>query len=363
MKNDANKIIMKLCIVIQSLDIGGSSQVVYDLINNLHDCEFIDLSLIVFFDNVDQKYANLFNLKNVKIYLLHKKRTIDIPFMFRLKKVLKLINPNIISTHLTCVAYLNFFVNYKKCKVFHTIHNTPSSDLPKIYRLLIKRNVKKGNIKLICCHEHLVPSTEKLYKVKALHVNNGIKLSDKLVEKKKIYDLLIIGRMTNVKRFDLFVTLVKKLKDMGVTIRGAMCGYGPDKDNVLKLRDEFSLVNDIDYFDNTYDVTKLYETSNIFVSCSSREGAPIVMLEANSYGLPIIATKVGGVPSMISDGVNGYLYEYGDLDHAFEIILSLLKDANKLKELKKSALLESKKHSDKIMAQKYLDIFLEAWKK
>jgi glycosyltransferase involved in cell wall biosynthesis len=60
------------------------------------------------------------------------------------------------------------------------------------------------------------------------------------------------------------------------------------------------------------DVRRLYAASDVFVLPSLAEGDPLVTLEAMASGLPVIATKVGGIPRQIEDGHNGYLVDVGD---------------------------------------------------
>jgi len=57
---------------------------------------------------------------------------------------------------------------------------------------------------------------------------------------------------------------------------------------------------------------KAYLNADIFVLPSYNEGLPMAILEAMSYGLPIISTNVGGIPELITNGVNGFLIEPGD---------------------------------------------------
>ena len=350
---------LRLCIVVQSLIVGGSSQVVYNLIKNWSSLDYIELSLIVFFDQIDSRYDDILHLSNVKTFFLHKKATIDLRFMKRLKKTIKLINPDIISTHLTCVFYLNFFVNYKKCIVFHTIHAAPCDDLPAIYRNLIKKNIKKGNIRLICCHQSLVPHAEKIYNTKVFFVNNGIEIPKKVERNAKIYDLLIVGRMVPIKRFDTFLYIVESLKKAGLEIKAAICGYGPEKNSILDLKHRLNLDDNVDCYDEKNDVKELYKKSKILVMCSLTEGSPIVILEANSFAIPVVATNVGSIPTMIIEGINGYTYPINDITTAVKIIYSILSNPKKLNELEKTSYEESKKHTDKKMAEQYLDLFLK----
>ena len=78
---------------------------------------------------------------------------------------------------------------------------------------------------------------------------------------------------------------------------------------------------------------------------------PISILEAMSVGLPIIATNVTGNKDALEHGISGYLYDLGDINHAKDYILSLIK--NKYKEEKKCQF--SLKVDKELIFYKYYD--------
>jgi glycosyltransferase involved in cell wall biosynthesis len=55
-----------------------------------------------------------------------------------------------------------------------------------------------------------------------------------------------------------------------------------------------------------------YQSSDVFALPSYEEGMPYGILEAMAYGLPIVSTRIGGIPDVVDEGVNGYLLEPGD---------------------------------------------------
>lgn len=61
------------------------------------------------------------------------------------------------------------------------------------------------------------------------------------------------------------------------------------------------------------DKAALYKEVDAFILPSHNEGLPVVILEAMSYGLPVIATRVGGIPEIMEHEVNGFLFEKGDI--------------------------------------------------
>ena len=80
------------------------------------------------------------------------------------------------------------------------------------------------------------------------------------------------------------------------------------------------------------------------------EGLPMSVLEAMSYGLPIVSTIVGGIPELVQPGENGFLYQPGDSDVLADGIIKLLQDQNSAMEI-------SRKNKKKIEKEYSLDVF------
>jgi glycosyltransferase involved in cell wall biosynthesis len=74
------------------------------------------------------------------------------------------------------------------------------------------------------------------------------------------------------------------------------------------------------------DLRKLYITSQLFVLPSLAEMSPSVISEAMASGKPVIGTRVGGIPTQIVDGVNGFIVDPGDERQLAMKISCLLKD-------------------------------------
>lgn len=73
----------------------------------------------------------------------------------------------------------------------------------------------------------------------------------------------------------------------------------------------------------------LLDNTDIFILPSYGEGMPLAILEAMSYGLPVISTVVGGIPEMIINGETGILINPGDLEQLYLSLLELLSDSKK----------------------------------
>jgi glycosyltransferase involved in cell wall biosynthesis len=75
-----------------------------------------------------------------------------------------------------------------------------------------------------------------------------------------------------------------------------------------------------------FDATALMSAMDIFVLPSVRDAAPVVLLEAGLAGLPVIASRAGGIPEYIRDGETGLLFPPGDAEALAEKLVTLLKD-------------------------------------
>jgi glycosyltransferase involved in cell wall biosynthesis len=72
------------------------------------------------------------------------------------------------------------------------------------------------------------------------------------------------------------------------------------------------------------DVPEILATLDIFVSVSVKEGLGVSLLEASSYGVPIVAGNVGGIPEIVQDGVTGFLVPPRDSEALAEKIIHVL---------------------------------------
>ncbi|MBQ7456889.1 MAG: glycosyltransferase [Desulfovibrio sp.] len=88
-------------------------------------------------------------------------------------------------------------------------------------------------------------------------------------------------------------------------------GDGPDEEKLKRWAGEHSALP-IVFHPGTRAIAPFYAKAQLFALTSVREGQPNVLLEAMCAGLPVCATRVGGIPAMVEDGRTGYLVERGD---------------------------------------------------
>jgi glycosyltransferase involved in cell wall biosynthesis len=114
-----------------------------------------------------------------------------------------------------------------------------------------------------------------------------------------------IGRIVDVKGADVFVRALAGLPAAGAI--GIMIGDGPARAAVEALAASLELGARVRFLGEVADAAPLMSGFDAFVLSSRSEGTPIVILEAMRAGLPIIATRVGGVPDVVQDPQVGWL--------------------------------------------------------
>jgi len=135
----------------------------------------------------------------------------------------------------------------------------------------------------------------------------------KLVPLPNKIKLLYVGRVSHEKGlFNLIRALNQLVKNEGLDIELTICGTGPELSKLKSLSTEHGLDGKIlfnGFVNPGEELNDIYEKHHIFILPSISEGTPKVLLEAMAKGMPIIATRVGGIPDLIHDGINGILID------------------------------------------------------
>ena len=107
------------------------------------------------------------------------------------------------------------------------------------------------------------------------------------------------------------------------------------------------------------DVISIMKKMDCLVLPSYSEGFPLVVMEAMSCGLPIIAPSIGGIPDVVKDDINGLLYSEGSEEELLNAMINIGK-GDRIESLSKQNFLDSKKYSIEKTAEDYLNIFTDS---
>jgi N-acetyl-alpha-D-glucosaminyl L-malate synthase BshA len=116
-------------------------------------------------------------------------------------------------------------------------------------------------------------------------------------------------------------------------IKLILVGDGPDRNKLeIKCR-ELGICEDIAFLGNHSAIEELLPVADVFLLPSGNESFGLAALEAMSCGVPVVASDVGGIPEVVTHGVNGYLFEVGDTGGMGEAAADIMFDPEKRKSM------------------------------
>ena len=135
-----------------------------------------------------------------------------------------------------------------------------------------------------------------------------------------------VGRMTGVKATGAVLEIVRVARERGVDAVLCMVGDGPDREGLERLAHELGIARHCYFVGYQSDVAGYYRLFDTFLLPSVNEGTPVSAIESLASGTPVVANRVGGVPDVVRDGVDGFLVEPGDAQAAAERLATLAAD-------------------------------------
>jgi glycosyltransferase involved in cell wall biosynthesis len=128
------------------------------------------------------------------------------------------------------------------------------------------------------------------------------------------------------KALDVLVESVAVLTPRFPGLKVLIAGHGPEEERLQGLIKQKGLEQTMLLLGRRSDVPRILAALDVAVSTSDWEGMPISVLEYMAAGRPVVATRVGGTPDLIDDGVEGFLVEPRDVKGLAEALARLLRD-------------------------------------
>lgn len=273
---------------------------------------------------------------DVACFALHKKAGKDWACYFRLWKVLRQLRPDLVHTYNS--GALDAAPVAKLAGVRRVVHaergrsaEDPNGESRK-YRALRRWLAPFIDRYLAVSRDLRDWLTEKvgIDPERVVYLPNGIDVADFAISpsRKDTRPLLgsfapadtivigTVGRLDPVKDqaglLAAFKLLCDSLPEAGGRLRLAIVGEGPERQTLEARITELGLRERVCLFGNRPDVAAILAELDIFALSSIAEGMPGVVLEAMAAGLPVVATDVGGVGEVVSDGTTGLMVPAGN---------------------------------------------------
>jgi N-acetyl-alpha-D-glucosaminyl L-malate synthase BshA len=108
-----------------------------------------------------------------------------------------------------------------------------------------------------------------------------------------------------------------------------MIGDGPDRDDAEREARDLGVADDVRFLGRIDSVASLLRASDLFLLPSQSESFGLAALEAMACGVPVVASRAGGLPEVVSDGVNGILEPVGSVEAMGRRAVDLLRSESR----------------------------------
>lgn len=262
---------------------------------------------------------------------------------FRLERIIKKINPDLIHIQSTSPNFSLLAIHMlKKYPILITLHGYFREEYKIhtgwrkiIYRIFcapLEKLALKKIPYIIALSPQIKSMVSKNTKSEVFTVPNGIDLDFiqkiKSNEKKEYPTIFFLGYLTKGKGIEDLIKVIPSVKKSQSNIKLLIGGIGPFQNQIKELVHTFDLDKDVIFLGLLGEVEKFayMKSIDIFVLPSYWESFPMVLLEAQACGKPIITTRVGGNPYAVTNGVNGFLIQPGNQNELLEKLIYLLKE-------------------------------------
>ncbi len=285
------------------------------------------------------------------ITALHRKGGLRPALVGRIRKILRAWQPDVVHTHqLITLLYAGRAARSLRVPVIlHTEHGREKYDSRLRTRLL-------GRIAARCCDRFYCLTGEMAQRVRGARIvseqklqiiQNGIDLDsfadadhDGTWARKQagIPENAVVvgtvGRLNEVKRQDVLIRGFAEAQKRSAETHAAdlhllLVGDGPSRAQLQSLATELGVEKSVHFAGYQPHSGPFLKAMNIFALTSRSEGMPQAILEAGFMGLPVIGSRVGGIPEAVAEGQTGLLFEVGDHAQLARCIHALLADPKK----------------------------------
>ncbi|HPW66549.1 MAG TPA: glycosyltransferase family 4 protein [Salinivirgaceae bacterium] len=293
----------------------------------------------------------------------------DLRALRKILKIIKEYKPDIVHTHASKAGTLGRLAAWFSGVpvIVHTYHGHVFHSYFSVFKTFIFKTIErflaiKSNAIVVISQlqkEELCNKFKIIPEDKTYIIPLGFDLSrfsinqvEKRVAFRSRYEILdneilvvIVGRLAPVKNHDMFLKMVKNIKDKNYAInfRFMIVGDGETRKRLehtaltmglsISTPEDHTENSDIIFTSWIREVENVYAAADISVLTSLNEGTPVSLIESLAAGVPVVSTNVGGIADFITDGVHGFLTNIDQVDLFAQRVAELACNVEKRKQM------------------------------
>ena len=348
----------KIAMVVTGLTIGGAEKVAVDLAIGLSKDKRNQLKVISLSDRVSNQFTDLLDVNNIEYKFLGDENLTTYKKFFRVFKFFNKFNPDIIHVHMDMRYTWLWSLFYKK-KILFTIHSQPIRIFDKKSKLLYKLLNRISVSKTIASETQELLGIEK-GEIRTIYNPVDIpELNMNLMTKKeqKVIKFVNVARFIKLKNHKLLIEAFEEVVKRNNRVHLTLVGDGDLLEDMKRLVKDNNIEKYVTFTGNVKNVGEILKESDIFVLSSTTEAFPVSIIEAMSYGLPIISTNVGGIKEVITD--NGILVRSQDKKQMVSAMFTIINDATLRAKYANNSFLMAHEFSKNKIVKQYSEVYNE----
>jgi phosphatidylinositol alpha-1,6-mannosyltransferase len=194
-------------------------------------------------------------------------------------------------------------------------------------------------------------------------IPNGADLKDFIPQEKVSQgaqlSAICVGRLIERKGQHHLIKAVKQLADEGINIEVSLLGTGDSLEKYRALTKKLGVEEYIKFMGYVprKEIMKFYNQADVFVLPSFNEGMSLAALEAMAAGLPLVVTRTGGTLMLVEEGINGYTFDWGDIDSLAKHLRKFAKNRDLIQRMGRKSRSRAESYAWNRIAERYLDLF------
>ncbi|HOG19182.1 MAG TPA: glycosyltransferase family 4 protein [Salinivirgaceae bacterium] len=293
----------------------------------------------------------------------------DLRSFRKILKIIKEYKPDIVHTHASKAGTLGRLAAWFSGVpvIVHTYHGHVFHSYFNVFKTLIFKTIERflarQSSAIVVISQLQKEELCKKFKIipeKKTHIiplgfdlsRFSINQSEKRVVFRSRYKILdneilvvIVGRLASVKNHEMFLKIVKSIKDSNSTInfRFMIVGDGETRKYLedmaltiglsISTPEEQTENSDIIFTSWIREIENVYAAADISVLTSLNEGTPVSLIESLAAGVPVVSTNVGGIADFITDGVHGFLTSTDQVELFAQRVAELASNVEKRKQM------------------------------
>lgn len=330
---------MKILYIIGSLGMGGAERQLLYLVQGI--ARLADVTVVSLSRSDVRLLPEFERLAGVQTVLCRKRLGLDPMLIPRLVAVLRRERPVIVHTYLRTAGYWGrvaaYFAGVPIRVASERNVEIERGRLANLLDRMLASVTDRVVVNATAIRDHLI-TVEGIDSARIEVIHNGVPASQALLEpelrtarrdlgiEKFEYVVAFIGRLVPQKNPGLFLEMAQAVLQSGLKCGFVLVGDGPMRISLREQAHNLGIEESIRFIGVRNDVPRILRVVDLLVLTSDWEGLPNVILEALAAGVPAVATNVGGVGELLTDGITGYVVPPRDLSTLVDRVIGLLSD-------------------------------------